>query len=117
MRSEAWFLMALADGVALCSNQLYEHWRAMVDIFRETLSGVLRRVDAEGMLPVDPADEQSPADPISTAIVLYALLLGVQQGLIDPERYLPLLQKRAEALEAAGCRNAAAMLMVKGGAL
>ena len=45
------------------------------------------------------------------------LRIGVEMGLIDPERYLPLLQKRAEALEAAGCRNAAAMLMVKGGAL
>lgn len=110
MRSEAWFLMALADGVALCSNQLYEHWRALVDIYRETLSGVLRRMDAEGVLPVDPAEEQSPADPISTAIVLYALLLGVQQGLIDPERYLPVARKGMSALRRHGETRAAEMM-------
>ena len=88
LREEAWFLMALVDGIALCSDQLYEHWRALVDIYRETLSGVLRRFNEQGLLAAD-LTEEGEGDPIDTAIVLWALLSGVEQGLIDPERYLP----------------------------
>ena len=103
LRQTAKVLLALTDAIDVCADQLYEHWRAMVDLYREELRGALRHGAA--------------ADTETEAMLLRALQCGVEMGLIDPERYLPLLQKRAEALEAAGCRNAAAMLMVKGGAL
>ncbi|MBQ3484176.1 MAG: glycoside hydrolase family 88 protein [Clostridia bacterium] len=110
LRSEAWFLMALADSVALCADQLYEHWRAMVDIYRETLSGVLHRMNAKGMLTADPTDAESAPDAAATAIVLYALLQGVRQGLIDPERYLPVACKGMAALRLNGETRAAEMM-------
>ncbi len=88
LQEDAWFLLALTEGIAACSDQLYEHWRALVDIYRATLRGVLS-VLAE-------------ADPQTLAMVTWALLDGVRQGLIDPERYLPTAQRAMAALRAAG---------------
>lgn len=108
LKEEAWFLMALADGISLCSDQLYEHWRALVDIYRETLSGVLCRMTPQGLLRANLTDGQEDAS--GTAIVLYALLMGVQMGLIDPERYLPVARRGIAALRANGEGYAADMM-------
>ena len=96
LREEAWFLMALTDAVRVCSDQLYEHWRALVDIYRETLRGVLPRMQE--------------ADPQTMALLLFALLSGVCLGLIDPERYLPRARKGIDALRSRGELHAAEAL-------
>lgn len=96
LREEAWFLMALMDAVETCSDQLYEHWRALVDIYRQTLTGVLRAM--------------AEADPKTQALLLYALLRGVRRGLIDPERYLPVARKGMQALQRNGEDQAAEAL-------
>ena len=96
LQEEGWFLLALTDAIAVCSDQLYEHWRAMVDIYRVTLRGAL---------PV-----LSEADAQTQALLLYALLTGVEMGLIDPERYLPTARKGIAALRANGEERAADML-------
>ena len=96
LREEAMFLLALTDAIAVCSDQLYEHWRALVDIYRETLRGVL--------------PEFSEADPQTMAVLLYALLTGVEMGLIDPERYLPVARKGIAALRQQGENRAAEIL-------
>ncbi len=96
LREEGWFLLALTDAIAVCSDQLYEHWRAMVDIYRETLRGVL---------PV-----LADADAQTLALLMYALLTGVEMGLIDPERYLPVARKGIAALRENGESCAADML-------
>lgn len=108
LRETAWFLMALTDGIALCSDQLYEHWRALVDIYRECLSGVLCRMNDQGLLTENLVD--GDADPAGTAIVLWATLTGVEQGLIDPERYLPVVMRSLSALRECGKTHAADML-------
>lgn len=108
LKEEAWFLMALADGISLCSDQLYEHWRTLVDIYRESLSGVLCRMTPQGLLRTNVTDGQEDAG--GTAIVLYALLMGVQMGLIDPERYLPVARKGLAALRVHGEGYAADMM-------
>ena len=93
---DAWFLLALTDAIAVCSDQLYEHWRAMVDIYRTTL---------KGMLP-----EMTEAEPRTLALLLYALLMGVEMSLIDPERYLPVARKGIAALRQNGEAAAADLL-------
>ena len=99
LREEGWFLLGLTDAIEVCSDQLYEHWRAMVDIYRETLRGVLRELEA--------------ADPQTLALLLYALLAGVEMGLIDPERYLPVARKGIASLRESG-ENPAADILEKG---
>lgn len=96
LREEGWFLMALMDGIECCSDQLYEHWRALVDVYRVTLRGLLPALET--------------ADPRTLALLLYALLRGVERGLIDPERYLPMARKGIELLRAKDEDRAADML-------
>lgn len=96
LREDAWFLMAVLDAVETCSDQLYEHWRALVDIYRETLPGVLKAA--------------AEADVQTQALVLYALLRGVQRELIDPERYLPRARKGIGVLCQNGEERAAEVL-------
>lgn len=98
LREEGWFLLGLTDAIKVCSDQLYEHWRAMVDIYRETLRGVLQELETD--------------DPQILALLLYAMLTGVEMGLIDPERYLPVARKGIAALREKGENQAADMLEV-----
>lgn len=81
-RPDGWTLMALVDAIGWCREELYEHYRALVDIFREKLAGVL----------LHPADE-------ADAMVSYALLKAVRLGLIDPEKYLLIGKRMLDALQ------------------
>lgn len=93
-------LLALADAIGVCSDQLYEHWRAMVDIFRSLLRSVLTA--------------NTSVQGETAAMLATAMCEGVRMNLIDPERYLPL----ADAyLAASGLTQAAAVLNMEGGAL
>lgn len=65
-------LLALADTIENCNEQIYEHWRALVDIYRECVRNFLR----EGC---DEAAERAFASA--------AIIKGVRLGWLDPERY------------------------------
>lgn len=101
-RDTALVLLALTDAIRTCSDQLYEHWRAMVDIYRAMLRGALA--------------SDAAMDAQTTAMLVSALLDGVRQGLIDPERYLPVARRRMSALQAEGQDGMVAMLEMEGGA-
>lgn len=103
LRDTAIMLLALADAIELCADQLYEHWRAMVDIYRAVLRGALAA--------------KAPAEPETAAMIVSALHAGVRMKLIDPERYLPIARKRITDLASAGHIRAAAMLELEGGML
>lgn len=72
-----WYLAALVDSIEACDQQLYEHWRTLVNIFREALRGLLRSGSAGG----------------AEALIVYAIRKGVRLGIIDPERYLPVARR------------------------
>ena len=69
-QSDGWRLMALVDAIGWCREELYEHYRALVDMFRAELAQVLY-------------NEKS-------ALVAYSVLRAVRLGVIDPEKYLPI---------------------------
>lgn len=94
-------LLALTDAIDACSDQLYEHWRSMVDLYRMTLRGALQ--------------SDAPADGMTQAMLVWAIIEGVRMKLIDPERYLPAAQKLIGAIRASGMPYAADMLEMKGG--
>ncbi len=98
VQGTAYALLALVEAIDACSEQLYEHWRALVDMYRETLKAALAAADE--------ADD-------SSAMIVYAVLEGVRMNLIDPERYLPVAGKRISALHQAG-HGAADLLAKKG---
>jgi len=101
LRAEGWYLMALVDTIEICSNQLYEHWRALVDLFRESLAGMLRYETAEHLFlqsPDHPEAEGNYAETSGSAMIAYAVLKGVRLGLLDPEKYGPIGRRIFEAV-------------------
>lgn len=79
---DGWQLMALADAIGWCREELYEHYRALIDMFRAELPAVL-------------AHEAS-------ALVACALLKAVRLGVVNPEKYLPIGKRMFEALDLPG---------------
>lgn len=94
LRSMGWYLMALIDCIDLSSEMLYEHYRALIDQFREAIRGIIRYQDPEsGMFyqVIDHAEaEGNYLETSGTAMVAYALLKGVRLGILSEEKYLPL---------------------------
>ncbi len=101
LRSTGWYLMGLADAIGLCREELYEHYRTLVDIFRESIAGVLRYQAEDGLFyqVIDhPEAEGNYTETSGSAMVAYALLKGVRLGILDPEKYLPIGKKVFEAI-------------------
>ena len=80
--AEGLLLMTLADTIEKMDMQLYEHYRALADMFLEAARGLI----LHGTEP--------------DAAAVYALLKGVRLGLLDEEKYLPIALKMKEALKA-----------------
>ena len=76
----AWFLLALVDAIEICDQQLYEHWRTMVDIFRVTLRGVLKHGFSDD----------------AKLKIATSIFKAVHLRIIDPERYLPVAREMDE---------------------
>ena len=101
LRSTGWYLMALVDTIGNCREELYEHYRALVDIFRESLTGLLRYQAEDGLFyqVIDhPEAEGNYTETSGSSMVAYALMKGVRLGILDPEKYLPIGQKVFEAI-------------------
>ena len=96
LEEKAGFLQAVTDAVEVCTEQLYEHWRALVDIYRAVLAEVLPQL--------------AEAAPNTLARLLWALFSGMEMGLIDPERYLPVAGKYLAVLRQKGEATAADVL-------
>ena len=47
MRSMGWYLMALIDVIGTMSEEIYEHYRTLGDLFKELVKGILPCKDAE----------------------------------------------------------------------
>lgn len=82
MQPDCWQLLALADAIAWCREELYEHYRALIDMFRAELAAVLQ----------NKADEEA-------ALLSCALLKAVRLGIINPEKYLPVGKRLFESMQ------------------
>ena len=112
LRAEGMVLAALADCVALCSEELYEHWRALVDWLREAARGLMPFQDRDSGLFRLPGED---GDRAGNALAVYALLKAVRLGVLDPERYVPLgrraFERLAQDLPEDGAEEAGPLLM------
>jgi len=102
LRSTGWYLMALIDCIELSSEMLYEHYRALIDLFRESMRGLLRWQDKETGLfyqVIDRADvEGNYLETSGSAMAAYALFKAVRLGVLDGEKYLPIARRVFEGL-------------------
>ena len=92
-------LMALADCVEKMDMQLYEHYRALVDLFREAVFGLLPYAGKEtGLFSAAITHQSSENAAAGNAMVIGALLKGIRLGLLDEEKYLPSVRRAFELL-------------------
>lgn len=115
LRSMGWYLMALVDCIDYMNEQLYEHYRALVDLFREAVDGILRWADPKTGLfwqVIDHGEaEGNYLETSGSSMVLYAVLKGVRLGLLDDEKY------RQPALDALDQLTALQLSADEGGVL
>lgn len=105
LRSMGWYLMALIDCIDLSSEMLYEHYRALIDQFREAIRGILRYQDEKTGMFYQVIDHQEAegnyTETSGTAMVAYALLKGVRLGVLNEEKYLSAGLRAFEGMQAA----------------
>lgn len=104
LRSMGWYLMALVDCIDWMDEQLYEHRRVLIDLFREAIAGILPYADPETGLyyqVIDRADvPENYLETSGSAMVVYALLKGIRLGLLDEESLLSSALKAFDHLTA-----------------
>ncbi len=102
LRSMGWYVMSLIDCIDLCSEMLYEHYRLLIDLFREAITGMLRYRDEATGLYWQVIDHGSHPDNYletsGSAMMAYALLKGVRLGILHEDKYLPLGKQAYESL-------------------
>lgn len=103
LRAMGWYLMALVDCIELLGpDKLYEHYRMLVDLFRESIRGLLRYQDAETGLFYQVIDRSDMSgnylETSGSAMVAYAVMKAVRLGVLNDEKYLPLGEKAFRGL-------------------
>ena len=102
LRSMGWYLMALVDCLGSMDKQIYEHYRALEDLFVEAVRGIVRYQDEKTLLwrqVIDRADAAGNyMETSGSAMVIYALFKGVRLGILNGEKYLWLATDAFEAL-------------------
>ncbi len=102
LRSMGWYVMSLIDCIDLLSEQLYEHYRLLIDLFREAIAGMIQyRDEATGLYYQVIDHGHNPDNYLETsgsAMMAYALLKGVRLGVLDAEKYLPMGKQCMESL-------------------
>lgn len=93
LRAMGWYLMALIDCIALSREELFEHYKTLVDLFRESIRGLMRWQDKDSGLfyqVINRGDVQDNyLETSGSAMAAYALLKGVRLGVLNEEKYLP----------------------------
>ncbi|HBB60962.1 MAG TPA: glycosyl hydrolase family 88 [Lachnospiraceae bacterium] len=104
-RACGWWLMALVDTMEVMNPQIYEHYRELQDLFREAVHGLLPYRDREDGLihqVIDRADVKGNYTETSGSVMAAAALMkGVRQGTLNPEKYLPAGREMFESV----CEN------------
>ncbi len=102
LRSMGWYLMALVDCLSLVSEQLIEHYKALQDLLRESIRGIVRYQDEKTGMFYQVIDHgQTPGNYLETsgsAMIAYAIMKGVRIGALNDEKYLPLGTKAFEGI-------------------
>ena len=91
LRAIGWYLMSLADCIELCSEQLYEHYRCLIDLLREGVRGILQYQEKSTHLFYQLVDhpelEGNYLETSGSAMIAYAILKGVRLHVLN-DKYL-----------------------------
>ncbi len=102
LRSMGWYLMALVDTIDAMSEEIYEQYRELQDIFRLMIKGILQYQDPETGLFYQVIDRGDfPGNYLETSgssMVAYALIKGIRMGILLQEKYEPAACRVMEGL-------------------
>lgn len=102
LRSMGWYLMALVDTMDAMSQEIYEQYRTLQDIFKKMLHGILQYQDAETGLfyqVIDRSDvEGNYLETSGSAMIGYAICKACRMGIISREKYVPVGKRIVESL-------------------
>ena len=91
-RALGWWLVALADTISLMNEQIYEQYRELQELLRESVKGLLPYRDpADGLIHqvIDRADVPGNYTEASGSVMAAAAILkGVRIGTLMKEKYL-----------------------------
>lgn len=102
LRSMGWYLMSLVDVLGEMSIEIYEQYRELADLLKETVKGILQYQDPESRLFYQVIDRrEEPGNYLETsgsAMVGYAILKGCRLGVLSKEHYQKIGMEIIEAL-------------------
>lgn len=98
LRSAAWYQMAIIDTMEEMSMAIYEHYRSLGDVFKESLIGLLQYQDSESglfyQLTTLAEQEGNYLETSGSAMIAAAIFKACRMRVILPEKY----QKHAERI-------------------
>lgn len=91
LRAIGWYLIALIDTMSVMEQPIYEYYRDLQALFKETLTGILKYQDKETGLfyqVVDKADaEGNYLETSGSAMIAYAILKACRMKVLLTEKY------------------------------
>lgn len=91
LRAMGWYLLALIDTMSVMEQPIYEYYRDLQTLFKETLAGIMKYQDEETGLfyqVVDRADaEGNYLETSGSAMIAYSILKACRMKIILAEKY------------------------------
>jgi len=91
LRSMGWYLMALIDVIDNMSEEIYEYYRELIDLFKEAIKGILPYQDIKtGMFyqVIDQGEvEGNYLETSGTSMIAYAIMKGCRLQILEEEKY------------------------------
>lgn len=91
LRAMGWYLMALIDTMDEMSEEIFEQYKVLEQLFKEGVKGILLYQDKESKLfyqLIDKADiDENYLETSGSAMVAYAILKGCYLGVLQKDKY------------------------------
>ncbi len=101
-RACGWWLIALVDTVEVMNPQIYDQYRELQDMFRETVKGILPYRDKETGLIYQVIDREdlpgNYTEASGSVMTAAAVMKGCRMGILNPEKYLPVGRSMFESV-------------------
>lgn len=102
IRAMGWYLMALVDTIDEISEEIFEQYKLLVDLFKEAISGILIYQDQDSKLFYQVIDkgniDNNYLETSGSAMVAYAILKACRLGILQKEKYQEIGEKIVESL-------------------
>ena len=92
LRSMGWYLMAMVDVLEAMSQEIYEYYHELSELFRESVRGILPYMDEKTHMfyqVIDRADvDGNYLETSGSSMIAYAIMKGCRLGVLLKDKYL-----------------------------